>query len=99
MADSRSPGGIKVPSAEAIEALNQNAQSVAQRSRIALAVAGQYQIGRDALRRDRQIRTPTARDMQLTPLRDVPPDEVPKTASLPTTALSNLLAQFRGQGL
>lgn len=90
--------GPRLPTAEAIGLMNQNAAAVANRSRFASAIQGQQRVGRDALRRDRQIR-------QLDPTtvipgtREVPADAPPTaTPTFPMEELRNLLEQFEGVG-
>lgn len=95
------PSGPRIPTREAIEIMNQNAQAVAARSRWAGLVQAQQRVGRDALRRDRLIRTPTAEYLEQNPIpapQPVPPDQEPPTTPLPTEQINNLVNQFQGTG-
>lgn len=95
------PSGPRIPTREAIEIMNQNAQAVAARSRWAGLVQAQQRVGRDALRRDRLIRTPTAEYLEQNPIpapQPVPPDQEPPTTPLPAEQINNLVNQFQGTG-
>lgn len=95
--DDTSPTGIKVPTQSAINALNKNAQAVANRSRLASQTQAQSAVGRDALRRDRVVRRPEASSMP-NPV-PVPGDATPTRQPGITGDLNNLLNQFNGTGL
>jgi hypothetical protein len=105
MAASTNPSGIKVPSQAATDALNKNAAAVAKRSSLALGVANQQRVGRDSLRRDSAVRTPTAEDIARMPggvdaVTTVPvePDSTPTQTPFPMDELKSLIEQFKGTG-
>lgn len=95
--ENTAPTGIKVPTAEAIEALNQNAQAVAKRSQLGFMTQAQGRIGRDALRRDRQTRTPDAGSFAQ-PIQEVPEDAAPPRQEIPSNLVKDLVSQFKGTG-
>lgn len=90
------PTGPLLPSAEAIDIMNENAAAVAKRARFATLAANQQRVGRDALRRDFAPRAPTA--MNLPGARPVPQDQTPSQPGLPTDLLHDLISQFQGTG-
>jgi hypothetical protein len=95
---------LMLPSAEAIDIMNQNAAAAAARARWAGMAQAQRRVGRDALRRDHVVRTPTAEFLANHPIpevKPVPPDETPKGTD-PNEEIKNLIrnlvSQFQGTG-
>lgn len=99
MGSSNTPTGPRLPTAEAIDIMNQNAKAVAERSRTALGVAAQHRVGRDSLRRDHQVRMPSQESLESMPeIQEVPPDTTPPAQPLPDDLIRNLVNQFQGIG-
>jgi hypothetical protein len=78
--------------------MNTNAGNVAKRTNLAYLSQSQNRVGRDALRRDRQIRTATAQSYADTAMVPVPPPQAPPRNGINQEDILNLLHQFQGSG-
>lgn len=97
--DDTTPTGPRLPTQQAIEIMNQNAAAVAARSRIGQQVVAQRRVGRDALRRDHQVRMPSAQSLESIPeIQEVPQDTAPPRQQIPDDLIRNLVNQFQGFG-